>query len=193
MEKFDIFRFFFEIMIFPTLEGNFFQYTQNQSIFPTLTLKQTKFANKIVLQKIAYFFWVEVLSRAEPGCASLLRHLKVFFPLLHDFSNTPHWVLSILKDSNWHIQWNENLALELSYDLGLGCSPLFSNSTDYDSSYPWIRLRFVHLMGVRPVQTYCWKTNVSISLPSPTSDNAINMSIGYLPQKKYTNLNLFQH
>ena len=111
--------------------------------------------------------------------------------LLHDFSNTPHWVLSILKDSNWHIQWNENLALELSYDLGLGCSPLFSNSTDYDSSYPWIRLRFVHLMGVRPVQTYCWKTNVSISLPSPTSDNAINMSIGYLPQKKYTKLNLF--
>ena len=80
---------------------------------------------------------------------------------------------------NWHIQWNEHLALELSYDLGLGCSPLFCNSIDYDSSYPWIRLRFVHLIGVRPVQTYCWKTNVSISLPSPTSDNAMNMSIGY--------------
>ena len=90
---------------------------------------------------------------------------------------------------NWHIQWNENLALELSYDLGLGCSPLFCNSTDYDSSYPWIRLRFVHLMGVHPVQTYCWITNVSISLPSPTSDNAMNMSSGYLilPKKKYKN------
>ena len=96
-----------------------------------------------------------------------------------------------LKSVNWHIQWNEHLALELSYDLGLGCTHLFFNSIDYDSSYPWIRLRFVHLIGVRPVQTYCWKTNVSISLPSPTSDNAINMSIGYLPQKKYTNLNLF--
>ena len=84
-----------------------------------------------------------------------------------------------LKSVNWHIQWNEHLALELSYDLGLGCSPLFCNSIDYDSSYPWIRLTFVHLIGVRPVQTYCWKTNVSISLPSPTSDNAMNMSIGY--------------
>ena len=50
-------RFFFEIMIFPTLEGNFFQYTQNQSIFPTLTLKQTKFAKKLFCKKIAYFFW----------------------------------------------------------------------------------------------------------------------------------------
>ena len=83
MEKFDIFHFFFEIMIFPTLEGKFFQYTQNPSIFPTLTLKQTKFAKKLVCKKncfakkIAYFFWVEVPSRAEPGCASLLRHLKV--------------------------------------------------------------------------------------------------------------------
>ena len=88
--------------------------------------------------------------------------------------------MNLMSQLNWHIQRNEHLALELSYDLGLGCSPLFSNSTDYDSSYPWIRLRFVHLMGVRPVQTYCWKTNVSISLPSPTSDNAINMSIEYL-------------
>ena len=87
--------------------------------------------------------------------------------------------LNLMPQLNWHIQWNEHLALELSYDLGLGCSPLFSNSTDYDSSYPWIRLRFVHLMGVRPVQTYCWKTNVSISLHSPTSDNAMNMSILY--------------
>ena len=85
-----------------------------------------------------------------------------------------------LKSVNWHIQWNEHLALELSYDLGLGCTHLFFNSIDYDSSYPWIRLTFVHLMGVRPVQTYYWKTNVSISLPNPTSDNAMNMSIGFL-------------
>ena len=85
-----------------------------------------------------------------------------------------------LKSVNWHIQWNEHLALELSYDLGLGCTHLFFNSIDYDSSYPWIRLTFVHLMGVRPVQTYYWKTYVSISLPNPTSDNAMNMSIGFL-------------
>ena len=77
------------------------------------------------------------------------------FHMTSKIKHTPYWVVSILKVGNWHIQWNENLALELSYDLGLGCSPLFSNSTDYDSSYPWIRLRFVHLMGVRPVQTYC--------------------------------------
>ena len=87
---------------------------------------------------------------------------------------------SIKMSVNWHIQWNEHLALELSYDLGLGCTHLFFNSIDYDSSYPWIRLTFVHLMGVRPVQTYYWKTNVSISLPNPTSDNAMNMSIGFL-------------
>ena len=79
---------------------------------------------------------------------------------------------------NWHIQWNEHLALELSYDLGLGCSHLFYISIDYDSSYPWIRLTYLHLIGVRPVQAYWWKTNVTISLPSPTSDNAMNMSIG---------------
>ena len=85
--------------------------------------------------------------------------------------------------NNWHILRNENLALQLSYDLGLGCSPLFSNSTDYDSSYPWIRLRFVHLMGVCPVQTYCKKTSVSISLPSPTY-KCHNMSI----ESKYLTL-----
>ena len=151
---------------------------------------------KVISEAIFLDDQIHSLSYMIVTCFSSIYPPPVLQPkksLLHDFSNTPHWVLSILKDSNWHIQWNENLALELSYDLGLGCSPLFSNSTDYDSSYPWIRLRFVHLMGVRPVQTYCWKTNVSISLPSPTSDNAINMSIGYLPQKKYTNLNLFQH
>ena len=92
--------------------------------------------------------------------------------------HTPYWVVSILKVGNWHIQWNENLALELSYDLGLGCSHLFYISIDYDSSYPWIRLTYLHLIGVRPVQTYWGKTNVTISLPSPTSDNAMNMSIG---------------
>ena len=111
----------------------------------------------------------------------------VFSCTLYSASDYPYFIFFLYEHfwfslfsifCNWHIQWNENLALELSYDLGLGCSPLFCNSTDYDSSYPWIRLRFVHLMGVRPVQAYCWKTNVSISLPSPTSDNAMNMSIG---------------
>ena len=77
---------------------------------------------------------------------------------LHDFYNTKYW----------HILWNENLTLQLSYDLVLGCSPFFSNSIDYDSSYPWIRLTFMHLMGVRPVQTYCWKKVWTSHLPSPT-------------------------
>ena len=118
----------------------------------------------------------------------LIWALNVFSDALNVFYDTGVWWLplslwcsliflnlyksmNLISQLNWHIQWNEHQALELSYDLGLGCSPLFSNSTDYDSSYPWIRLTFVHLMGVRPVQTYCWKTNVSISLPSPTSDN----------------------
>ena len=35
--------------------------------------------------------------------------------------------------------------------------PFFPTATDFDSSYPWICLTFMHLMGVRPVQTYCWK------------------------------------
>ena len=69
---------------------------------------------------------------------------------------------------NWHILWNENLTLQLSYDLVLGCSPFFPTAPDYDSSYPWIRLTFMHLMLVRPVQTYCWKKVWTSHLPSPT-------------------------
>ena len=78
------------------------------------------------------------------------------------------WLENTLLRINWHILWNENLTLQLSYDLDLGCSTFFPTVSDYDSSYPWIRLTFMHLMGVRPVQTYCWKKVRTSHLPSPT-------------------------
>ena len=46
--------------------------------------------------------------------------------------------------------------------------PFFPTATNFDSSYPWICLTFMHLMGVRPVQTYCWKKVWTSHLPSPT-------------------------
>ena len=66
--------------------------------------------------------------------------------------------------------------MELSYDLGLGWPQFFSTNADYDSSYPWKCLRFVHSMRGRPVQTRWWKTTMVISFPNPTSDNAFKCS-----------------
>ena len=80
---------------------------------------------------------------------------------------------------NWHIQRNEHLALELSYDLGLDWSHLFCNNTDLtavthesvlDLCASWEFAQYRHAVE---------KLNVSISLPNPTSDNAIDMSIVY--------------
>ena len=89
---------------------------------------------------------------------------------------------------NWHILWNENLTLQLSYDLVLGCSPFFPTAPDYDSSYPWIRLTFMHLMGVRPVQTYCWKKVWTSHLPSPTY-NVIICQLLFVLKSFFSNYN----
>ena len=64
------------------------------------------------------------------------------------------------------LEWEPDIAVIIRLSSRL--ITLFSNSTDYDSSYPWIRLTFMHLMLVRPVQTYCWKKVWTSHLPSPT-------------------------
>ena len=66
----------------------------------------------------------------------------------------------------YFMEWEPDIAVIIRLSSRL--ITLFSNSTDYVSSYPWIRLTFMHLMGVRPVQTYCWKKVWTSHLPSPT-------------------------
>ena len=73
---------------------------------------------------------------------------------------------SVKNQLAYFIEWEPDIAVIIRLSSRL--LTLFSNSTAYDSSYPWIRLTFMHLMGFRPVHTYCWKKVWTSHLPSPT-------------------------